>query len=305
MLSPERRDLLVSHLREVGSARTADLVDLLGVSDVTVRRDVDRLVREGRARRFHGGVSLAAEADREARSPIPSGLHLGVLVPASSYFRAVMAGVSEVAARLGVRLSLALSWYQPDQDLAAVRRLLKDGVDGLLLAPPPDADGCALMDAELRSLPVPVVLLERRLKSDVLIDGLDHVVSDHATGAGLAVQHLAAMGHRRVALVVKDSGPTARAVQAGHSRAVSALGLADDLPVLSVPQFNEQVHGIDQRYEEAVTSLRQARASAVLVHSDTEAVMLQQLAQRRGLRIPRIWRWSRTTTMTPPCPAFR
>jgi DeoR/GlpR family transcriptional regulator of sugar metabolism len=50
-----------------GGARVSDLVDLLGVSDMTVRRDISTLARKGLVARVHGGAT--ALSGRSADEP--------------------------------------------------------------------------------------------------------------------------------------------------------------------------------------------------------------------------------------------
>lgn len=57
-LPAERRRRILELLRERGSVRASDLVGELGVSEVTVRRDLDALSRRGLLERSHGGASL-------------------------------------------------------------------------------------------------------------------------------------------------------------------------------------------------------------------------------------------------------
>lgn len=56
MLASQRRAAIVALVEETGAARVSDLVDRLGVSDMTVRRDIDRLDSEGLLERVHGGA---------------------------------------------------------------------------------------------------------------------------------------------------------------------------------------------------------------------------------------------------------
>ncbi|WP_326566688.1 DeoR/GlpR family DNA-binding transcription regulator [Amycolatopsis rhabdoformis] len=68
-----RRDRLTGLVAEQGFCTVAELSRVLGVSEMTVRRDARLLVREGRMRSVHGGVTtLPASAiggtDFEARS---------------------------------------------------------------------------------------------------------------------------------------------------------------------------------------------------------------------------------------------
>lgn len=59
LLSAERRSLLLEMLAESGSIRLESAADALGVSVMTVRRDLDDLVRDGLARRVRGGAVAA------------------------------------------------------------------------------------------------------------------------------------------------------------------------------------------------------------------------------------------------------
>lgn len=287
MLSPERRALLLEQLRCNGSMKVTELMGVLGVTDVTVRRDINELVRAGLAQRFHGGVTLTEDGrHREAPAGASRQQRFGVLLPDNGYFREVLTGIAETTVGMNTRQALMLSQYDAASDLSAVRALVQDKADGLLLAPA-DAhnSGNAQFAEELRSLAVPVVLMERRLDATVLVDGLDHVVSDHETGARIAVEHLAGLGHKRIALIGKELGPTAPRVRTGYGYALRALGL-DDLPAIEVPQLSSLENTGDRRFTDAVTTLEGLGATAVLIHGDHEAVALVQLARERGMRVP-------------------
>ena len=56
----ERRSRLLDLIRVRGFASLDELVRELGVSESTVRRDLDALEEQGSARRTHGGVLYAA-----------------------------------------------------------------------------------------------------------------------------------------------------------------------------------------------------------------------------------------------------
>ncbi len=61
MLAAERRAHILSELEREGTVRVSDLVGELGVSDMTVRRDLDLLQREGVLEKVHGGAVARAE----------------------------------------------------------------------------------------------------------------------------------------------------------------------------------------------------------------------------------------------------
>lgn len=68
MLASERRKRMLGHVRERGTALIADIERRLGISRMTVYRDLDALVDEGLVRRVHGGV-MAVDTEK---APAPS-----------------------------------------------------------------------------------------------------------------------------------------------------------------------------------------------------------------------------------------
>ena len=61
MLAQQRQERILSELRRNGAVRVADLTELLGVSDMTIRRDLEQLEGDGVARKVHGGAVLAGQ----------------------------------------------------------------------------------------------------------------------------------------------------------------------------------------------------------------------------------------------------
>jgi DeoR/GlpR family transcriptional regulator of sugar metabolism len=58
MLARQRQAVIVQELRRAGSAKVSELTQALGVSDMTVRRDLDVLARAGLVEKVHGGAVL-------------------------------------------------------------------------------------------------------------------------------------------------------------------------------------------------------------------------------------------------------
>ena len=58
MLARHRQSLILQAVRTDGSARVSDLTQQLGVSDMTIRRDLEVLAREGLVEKVHGGAVL-------------------------------------------------------------------------------------------------------------------------------------------------------------------------------------------------------------------------------------------------------
>jgi DeoR/GlpR family transcriptional regulator of sugar metabolism len=61
MLAAQRRAVILSELDRDGTVRVSDLVQILGVSDMTVRRDLGVLERQGLLDKVHGGAMVRAE----------------------------------------------------------------------------------------------------------------------------------------------------------------------------------------------------------------------------------------------------
>lgn len=59
--SAQRHEVIVAEVRRRGSVRVSELADLLGVSDMTVRRDLSLLDDDGALMKIHGGAVAAEE----------------------------------------------------------------------------------------------------------------------------------------------------------------------------------------------------------------------------------------------------
>jgi DeoR/GlpR family transcriptional regulator of sugar metabolism len=58
MLARHRQSLILEDVRRDGSARVSDLTQRLGVSDMTIRRDLEALAQAGLIEKVHGGAVL-------------------------------------------------------------------------------------------------------------------------------------------------------------------------------------------------------------------------------------------------------
>ncbi|MGW3831737.1 substrate-binding domain-containing protein [Streptomyces microflavus] len=286
----QRHERVLQLVRERGSLRVAELAEELGMSAVTLRRDVEALAAQGLVERLHGAVVWPSGASRPAPVAVPSaeGLVVGMVVPTTEYYYAdVVRGAREAVEAAGARLTIGLSRYLPDEDAAQARRLLSTGADGLLLTPswerghPEQGEGLWVAEQD-----TPVVLVERWAPLGHPAAGLDRVRSDHAHGAAEAVAHLAGLGHRSIALAVQES-PTAPRLKAGYAAAVEALGLNS---VASSPLEGAPSRSETDRFERTLEYLCDGVASgnvtAAVVHSDADAIVLIPRLQARGVRVP-------------------
>ncbi|NUT49729.1 MAG: DeoR/GlpR family transcriptional regulator, partial [Saccharothrix sp.] len=238
-LGAERRELILAAVRAQGVVRLSDLAVRLGVTAVTIRRDVTALADRGLVSRVHGGITMPHHGDPP---PVARASHplVGMVAPSEDYYwPAVIQGAQAAVTAASGRLALRTSCYDAVEDRRQVVKLLERGVQALLVAP--STTGAAGLDLLrwLSGLRVPVVLIERMPPPELPTIGLDAAVTDHALGAGLAVRHLAALGHRAVGLVLSGLSPHHAAIRSGWSAAVSSL----ELPVAGVPAVDVPPYG--------------------------------------------------------------
>ncbi|MEO7446957.1 MAG: DeoR/GlpR family DNA-binding transcription regulator [Humibacillus sp.] len=62
MLASQRRSVILDLVEDQGAVKVSDLVERLGVSDMTIRRDIERLSSDGLIERVHGGALAMGSA---------------------------------------------------------------------------------------------------------------------------------------------------------------------------------------------------------------------------------------------------
>jgi DeoR/GlpR family transcriptional regulator of sugar metabolism len=118
MLARQRQERILEKVRAQGGARVSDLVVLLGVSEMTVRRDIATLAGRGLVARVHGGAT--ALDGRSAEEP--------GFVAKSAMAPAEKAAIARVAAALvepgdSVALSAGTTTYAVAEALLGVADL--------------------------------------------------------------------------------------------------------------------------------------------------------------------------------------
>ncbi|MEV5528422.1 substrate-binding domain-containing protein [Streptomyces prunicolor] len=297
----QRHERVLELVRERGSLRVADLAAELGVSAVTLRRDVEALAGQGRVHRLHGavvwpgGVSTVGPRTRQepagSTASTPStgsaasaeGVVIGMIVPTTaSLFADIVRGAREAVGAQGGRLVLGVSGHVDTEDAVQAGHLLAGGAEGLLVAPS-WSGGVPVGGQEqwLLDRGVPTVLVERSAPPGNPAAALDRVRTDRAHGAAVAVGHFAALGHHRITAVLQE-GPHAAQIIAGYDSAVRSLGLDHARGAPSVREHGDYDSSVDY----LVDAVRERGVTAALVHSDEDAIVLVPRLQARGIRVP-------------------
>jgi len=301
-LAPTRRAHVLAAIARDGIVRVSQLIDELGVTPVTVRRDLVQLEQEGLVVRVHGGAVAppgnghaapgARQSDHEqgdSRSDRDAELadSIAVLVPSLNYYWPhVVRGMEQEARRLGYRLLLRGASYELQDERPVLERLVHyEGVKGLIVAPNTDTPHAQDVIQWLAGCGVPSVLTER--EAVVLPERVpvESVATDHALGALLAARHLAELGHQKVGLVLSRDSPTSRKIGAGWAAACEELGLT---PTQHFEQFLPARDSVDfsDAVNEALDRALSSGTTAMLVHADAEAMAFVDLALARGISVP-------------------
>jgi LacI family transcriptional regulator len=196
------------------SATLRDVARLAAVHPGTVSRALNpetrRLVNEETALR----VIEAAEALGYRPNPIARGLKtsrsytIGVLVPdlTNPLFPPIVRGIQDRLEQAGYTPLIANTDNDPERERNDFEAMRARQVDGVITATARLDHG--LLD-EMAAAGLPIVLVNRRLDDGLL----PSATADDREGARLAVAHLAALGHTRIAHL---GGP--QDVSTGHSR---------------------------------------------------------------------------------------
>ncbi|QCX82765.1 HTH-type transcriptional repressor CytR (plasmid) [Streptomyces sp. YIM 121038] len=265
--------------------RLQDVADTAGVHPATASRALNPATRtqvsaDTACRVLRVAEDLGYRPNPIARSLKTARSHtVGLVLPdlTNPYFPPVVRGIESALEPAGYHAWIVDTHNDPLRERAQIESLRARRVDGLIVA-------TARRDhPHLRALHadgVPLVLVNRS------VDDLDVpcVTPDDASGVTQAVGHLAALGHRRIALV---GGPFTTSTGAARTQAfrhaVRDLGLADD-PALQA----EATRWSEAAGAGALRRLLDAGAdcTAVVAASDLLALGCYDVLAERGLRCP-------------------
>ena len=148
---------------------------------------------------------------------------VGVIVPniTNPFFSELMRGIEDVCERSNYSVFLCNGDDDPARQGRSLDTLLERRVDGLLLATPTGPG--APLARRLSAARLKTVVVDRSVPGL----GADRVRIDHPAGSRLAVEHLLALGHRRIACLAGPSSFAAsRARVMGWRRALERAGIA-------------------------------------------------------------------------------
>lgn len=197
----------------------------------------------------------------------------------NSFSASLLRSLEDAARDRDVAIVAASLDEEPERERALVEGLVRRRVDGLLLMPATERQ--EYLAEDLRS-GLPVVFVDRPPNG---VD-TDSVTMDNDLGARLAVNHLVAHGHRRIALLGDmTSIHTARTRHEGYQAALREAGIEPDprLAVTSLRSPDDALEALDRLLDGAdpPTAIFAARNS--LAVGAIRGLHLRGLARRIAL----------------------
>ena len=272
--------------RPLGANRRATIQDVAQAAGVSVSA-VSKVVRDayGVSPQMRSRVTAAIDQlgyrpHAGARAMRGRSFTIGVTLVefTSPYQPEVAQGVADELHGSSFQSILVAAGTAAEAHKRAAEALLDRQVDGLILIAP-FADHAWL---EALSAKVPVVVVGRHGPSA----NYDTVSGDDIAGARLLVDHLIALGHRRITFVAQPTVNVERpfvmshtARQDGYEAAMGRHGIEPDVIATS---WSEQ-----GGYEAAVQALdRPVPPTAIFAGADIAALGVLRAAEERGLRVP-------------------
>jgi len=191
------------------------------------------------------------------------------------YFAEMVAGIERALYALGRTVLMSDAQEDPARQLAFVEKMREYSVDGLLVSPAHTIQAPRLA-ALVRTSRIPCVLVSRDLPGS----GLDYAGYNHRDGMLLAVEHLIASGHRRIALLGGSRATWVGSERVkGYRLALAGAGLPHD-PVLEIEGPLTRQDGM--RIIERVLALEHPPTAAACAN-DVFAFGVMLGLRRRGL----------------------
>jgi LacI family transcriptional regulator len=260
----------------------ADVANHAGVSTMTASRALNGrsgVAQSTRDRVLAASKALGYVANISARGLVGGRMNiLGMVVPdlATQYTGEVVAGAGNAANELGFDLLL----YTTSSDLGREREravLLTNGLaDGILAVLPQDPENVL---GALSKSGMPVVIVDHR----GAVTNLPAIATDNYAGARLAVEHLVALGHRRIGFLEGMGGvDCSRERLRGYREGLINAGIKFDPKLVRPGEFRQPAG-----FQATTVLLEQSSPpTAIFAANDLSAFGAIEAIKERGLRVP-------------------
>ena len=259
-----------------------DIAKRLGVSPSTVSRglqDHPRIGKKTKAKIRQLAKEMGYIPSDVARSLSESKTRtIGMVMTTVSdlFVGKVVEGVEECAIEAGYNVFLNTHKNDPQRERAVLEAFQRRRVDGLIALTSHIFDHYPQF---IDQFDIPVVIINDQHVSDKL-----HTVSvDDGAGAKLAVEHLIALGHRRIGYVGVGNRPKSNPYRLqGYQSALQRAGITSDSALIVDSHLEDHA----ERGKASLKRLLAAGATAVFCYNDMIALGLLSACSQHGLLVP-------------------
>lgn len=253
-----------------------------GVSPMTVSRTLsgDAHVEAATRQRVEAAVKELGYSPNVAARNLAraAALHIGLLYnnPSAAYLNELLVGVLEQSSQAGCQIVLEKCGVRNER--AAIERLVRDGVGGVIL-PPPLSDSNSALEA-LRSAQVPFIAVATGRPES---SGISLRIDDLEAAAAMT-RYLISLGHRDIGFIIGAANQTVSAQrQAGFELALREAGL---------PVHPEWVKQGSFTYRSGLVAAEQIldtarHPTAIFASNDDMAAATIAVAHRFNLDVPK------------------
>jgi DNA-binding LacI/PurR family transcriptional regulator len=189
----------------------------------------------------------------------------------------VVEGVEQVAIEAGFNVFISTSQNDSQRETAVIEVLQQRRVDGIIVIASHLSDQYPRF-FERSKVPI-VVINEQRPERT-----MHFVTVDDVHGARLAVEHLLALGHRRIGYIGITNRPASNQYRLqGYQEALAAAGIVPD-PALVITCNAIEDHA--ECGEASLEPLLDVGATAIFCYNDTSAIGLLTACYKHGLAVP-------------------
>jgi len=278
-LLPDKKAMRGDHQR---APTISDVARTAGVSTMTVSRVINGAgnVRADTVAAVDAAIATLNYSPNPAARSLAGvrPLRIGLLYsnPSAAYLNEFLVGVLEQARLCHAQLVVEKCVAGVDE-LEVAKRLIGDGIDGILL-PPPLCDSVSVL-AMLQEAGTPcVVVAAGRSAANACAVSIDYYAAAQAM-----TRHLLDLGHSRIGFIAGNPDQTASSQrQAGYVSALVERGVPADPLLIAQGMFTYR-SGLEAA--EQLLCLAD-RPTAIFASNDDMAAATVAVAHRRGLAVP-------------------
>jgi len=258
-----------------------DVAQHAGVSPMTVSRVIngESNVREETRVRVAASVAALRYLPNQAARSLASAdaTHIGILYanPSANYLSEFLLGSLEQSSLSGCQLVIE-KCEGAESEVEAIRRLVKGGIDGVIL-PAPLCDSEMSLKAVHEAGVAAVLVASGKPAAE-----LSAISINNFEAARAMTRHLLELGHRRIGFINGHPNQTATGQRFhGYVEAMTEAGLSVDADQVAQGYFTYR-----SGLEAAEKLLDSGRPTAIFASNDDMAAATMAVAHRRGLDVP-------------------